>query len=248
MSDYSAKLIISRTDNENEWTFELSKTMPGDQYVIGRYIADVKPDIGLPDIALEDYHTDPFISRTHCFLKKDRLGWNIQDTSSNGTYLVRNNERFRLSPENDYLLLHDDMVVIQGYCLRFEDPAKTRPISPSPVVEKCPWVFNVREETLYRVDAGRRTEEHLSSRLTIILKYMADKNIKYGRGQVCTYKELSQVLEKDYPASCNIDQLHVIAQRIRDILSNAEQNPKKDRQKWFTSKATIGYILKIDCE
>lgn len=69
MSDYSPRLVISKGNGDNEWVFELTKTMPGEQYVIGRYI-------GKPDIPLGDGEDDELcISKIHCLLVKKRLGW-----------------------------------------------------------------------------------------------------------------------------------------------------------------------------
>lgn len=250
MSDYSPRLVISKGNGDNEWVFELTKTMPGEQYVIGRYI-------GKPDIPLGDGEDDELcISKIHCLLVKKRLGWHIKDCSVNGTYLVRNNGKTKLIPENDYFLLHNDEFLIQDYCLRFEDPAKTRPLLPPQPLKQCPWVFNVGEKTLYRVDAGKRTERHLPPQLTTILNYMANQNIKYGKEKVCNSKELREARDV-YNGLCSEEQLHNIVKKIRDILSELDENNaededilseadeknKKARQKWFKTEQGQGYIL-----
>lgn len=245
MSDYSPRLVISKSNGDNEWVFELTQTMLDSQYVIGRYI-------GEPDIPLGDGEDDELcISKIHCLLVKKRLGWHIKDCSVNGSCLARNNnEKFKLIPEKDYLLLHNDEILIQDYRLRFEDPAKTRPLIPSPPIPKCPWVFNVGKEKLYRIDVDKRTEEHLSRQLRMILKYMAEKNLKYGQGQICTYEELMTVIEdeKSKENGVGIEQIYVIAQKIRNILSRIEYSSEKDTQKWLESIAKMGYRLKIVCE
>ena len=80
MSNYSPRLVISKTNGENEWVFELTQTMLDSQYVIGR-------SIGEPDIPLGDGDDDELcISKVHCLLIKKRLGWHIRDCSVNGTY------------------------------------------------------------------------------------------------------------------------------------------------------------------
>jgi hypothetical protein len=238
MSDYSPRLVISKGNGDNEWVFELTKTMPGEQYVIGRYI-------GKPDIPLGDGEDDELcISKIHCLLVKKRLGWHIKDCSVNGTYLVRNNGKTKLIPENDYFLLHNDEFLIQDYCLRFEDPAKTRPLLPPQPLKQCPWVFNVGEKTLYRVEAGKRTERHLPPQLTTILNYMAEKKLKYGKEAFCTHQQLMEVAG----GVCSKDHLYNIVTKIRNILSEADENNKKDMQKWLKTKTSEGYILNIICE
>ena len=152
------------------------------------------------------------------------------------------------------MLLHNDEILIQDYRLRFEDPAKTRPlVSPQPIGE-CPWVFNVGETKLYRVDTGTRTERHLPPQLTTLLSYMANQNINNRPEKVCKYKELEGA------CFCTREQLYNIVKKIRSILSeadkhsredtllDADESNKKDTQKWFETKAGEGYILKIACE
>ncbi|MEB3311504.1 MAG: hypothetical protein VKJ02_14855, partial [Snowella sp.] len=144
---------------------------------------------------------------------------------------------------------------------RFEDPTKTRPISPPQPLKQCPWVFNVGEKTLYRVDAGKRTERHLPPQLTTILNYMANQNIKYGKEKVCKSKELREARDS-YNGLCSEEQLHNIVKKIRDVLSEVDENNaededllleadeknKKARQKWFKTEQGEGYTLKIICE
>lgn len=248
MSDYSPRLVISKTNDDNEWVFELTQTMVDSQYVIGR-------SLGEPDIPLGDGEDDELcISKIHCLLVKKRLGWNIKDCSVNGTYLVRNNRKTKLIPEKDHLLLHNDEILIQNYRLRFEDPAKTRPLSPPPPIGECPWVFNVGQGKLYWVDAGIRTEKHLPPQLTTLLSYMANQNIDNRSEKVCKYKELEGA------CFCTREQLYNIVKKIRSILSEADEhskedtlldpdeNNRKDMQKWLETKSGEGYILKIVCE
>lgn len=79
-----------------------TRLVPGSEFSIGR---DPKNDWVLPD-------PDRFLSKRHCVLSLGASGWQITDTSTNGTFLNHEIEPIRDTPRG---LRDDDRILLGGY-------------------------------------------------------------------------------------------------------------------------------------
>ena len=241
MNSYSTKIFIRKKDESknNERIVELNTKLPGEEYTIGW--------VDGCDIQLSN--DTGYMSKLHCTLKKEVVGWVISDTSTNGTIVIGESHKTELQNLQKFHLSDQDIIIIENWHLTFSEPAKTKRKHPIPLKCLSPWVFNVSEETLYKVENGNRTRVKISPQIKKILHYMASQNIaQNNRPQVCQYKDLIKIILEGDKISflLGMKRLHVLAQKIRKILELSENGHKGE--KWLESSTSEGYILKIDCE
>jgi hypothetical protein len=241
MNIYSTKIFIRKnSDNEdNAKIVELNTKLPGEEYTIGW--------VDGCDIQLSN--DTGYISKLHCILKKEVVGWVIYDTSTNGTTVIKEGHKTELQNSQKFHISDQDVIIIENWYLTFSEPTKTKKKHPILLKCLCPWVFNVSEETLYKIENGNRTRVKISPQIRKILHYMASQNIAHNnRPQVCRYKDLIKIIweEDTIPYPLGMERLRVVTQKIRKILELSENGHKGE--KWLESSTNEGYILKIDCE
>ena len=106
-----------------------TRHVSGGEFTIGR---DTRNDWVLPD-------PDRYLSKRHCVLGSGATGWQINDTSTNGTYLNHEIEPLRGSPralrDGDRILMgaYEMEVSLHAEEERLAEPAAAQgPVSPAP--------------------------------------------------------------------------------------------------------------------
>ena len=178
MNSYSTKIFIRKNDDseDNAKIVELNTKLPGEEYTIGW--------VDGCDIQLSN--DTGYMSKCHCVLKKEVFGWTVRDTSTNGIKLLQENQIIEVQRSTE-LLHNQNILLIEDWHLTFRDPAKTN----VKIRIKCPWLFNVSEGVLYKIENRNRVIAKISPQIKKILHYMASQNIANNNvPTVCQYKDL----------------------------------------------------------
>lgn len=207
------------------------------------------------DIPLDETCNPPSISRLHCELKRDAGVWWLVDlNSTNGTQLEREGrmQAVEALPDRCVPLAHNDVILLHGWRLTFQDLNGTHRLTPrpAPVTVADGWVYRISQATLYQVRGGVRSPvEGLRPQANRLLEVMARKNqAQRGEPVLCRYDELLAGIwpnEVETNASPGNDQVQKLVLEIRNLF---EQYGEIDREAWLKTKRGQGYLLRITIE
>ena len=180
----------------------------GTQYQIEfEDLVDFQENISIGIGRMSDNHivlSDPYktISKHHCSVcyQKNRW-WIVDENSSNGTFLQRQNERKEIDvrSEDKIVLKSGDRILILGelspseepifWRLEFIDPGETLQISSLQTIYSIE--YSLSSETLYRHVAHHREPISLSGNQRLLIDYMCRKNHQNNnQTTLCKYDEL----------------------------------------------------------
>ncbi|QHU98788.1 FHA domain-containing protein [Synechocystis sp. CACIAM 05] len=240
MNSYSTKIFIRKNGDSEDNTkiVKLNTKLPGEEYTIGW--------VDGCDIQLSN--DTGYMSKLHCTLTKEAVGWAIVDTSTNGTILIGENHKTELQTLQKVYLSDQDVIIIEDWHLTFSEPAKTKRKHSIPLKRQCSWVFNIGERALYKVENGKRIRVKISPQIKKMLHYMASQNLAHNNSpKICPHDELIQAIWGEEDFGITKEHLRLLAQKVRNILTLDKDN-KDERQKWLETINNEGYILNVDCE
>lgn len=251
MTSHYPNLHIKKGDS-TIGVFEIKPQESDYKYIIGRETDDAIIGNQANGVRLDQNHIrlcdkEKIISREHCTLTRRIEGWFVIDHSRNGTILVRNSHQIKIHElEGRKCLITDgDCIFVEDWELIFCDPETTINkklfLPPS-----YPWVFNVSQQSLYKIEKEKRKKVAISPQATKMLEYMALQNINNDNKPVtCVYKVLIEAIWGENIRGVTSKQIHPIVQKIREVF---DEHGSDDPKQLLETKLGEGYRLNIYCE
>lgn len=223
-------------------------------YTIGRI-----PELN--DLALVDL--DGVITRkSHCLLKQVEGSWWIEDRSTNGTIVTRQQTQVQLQDlQNPEVELYcGDRILIHNWQLVFSDPSQalyntTKDLKGLIFKSKyqTPFVFNLTELNLYQIQPeGKLIVQGLRPKARDLLFYMAQQNLSNdNQATICSYQNIKNALwQADERYGIGNDDIYTLAKEIRKSFKDASAIAEiEDRSYiWLETIKKVGLRLNIDCE
>lgn len=207
------------------------------------------------DISLNETRDPPSISRRHCELKRESgIWWLVDLNSTNGTQLERQGmvQAVEVLDGRCVPLDHDDVIVLHGWRLTFQDLDRTNRTQPlsSPGLAGQRWVYCIKQAALYQVQGGVRSPvKGLRPQANRLLEIMARKNLNHGGDPVlCNYGDLiAEIWPKDSNTGVahGKDEVQKLVMEIRNLL---EQYGEINREAYLETRRGQGYLLRIAVE
>ena len=200
------------------------------------------------DIVLPDPQRN--VSRKHCCLKLENCDWWLVDEgSSNGTFVRRQNGETEIDARSaEKILLNDrDVILIlskleQGepvfWQLKFRDPDRTNQIKK--FQSAVALEYSLSQEKLFRVTCGGREEIILNPQERKFIDYMASRNWENNNQPiVCSYEELLKAIW-DEPFGRTKSDVTILTWRIRQKIESDPGEPK-----FLSTVRRRGFLLNV---